>query len=372
MEKSKKKSSGIIQKILVVLLTFAVIIVIAFLDPNIASIGEALNRVVPIWLVAAFIASLGYYFFDALMLKHICSIMNAKQKWSDTIITTMIGFFYSALTPFQSGGQPFQVLRMRKTGVPVGASTSILILKLIVWQTGMSLMGTCGIIVHFSKILEYSIAEKIFLIVGYVLNMGVLVLAALILLKPKWIYNIGNKLLAFLHKIKLIRKTEKYEHACTVWKCTIDDYNIAVHFFKEKWLKLIPVVLVALLECISYASVTYFLYRAFGLNDYGFIYIIILQSLLTIAVSFMPLPGAAGASEGGFYIVFTSFFGESLRFPALLLWRLFTYYMSLILGLIAVIIDGFQKKTRIARSGEMQNLIEENEVELLSNDVGKK
>ena len=42
-------------------------------------------------------------------------------------------------------------------------------------------------------------------------------------------------------------------------------------------------------------SVIYFIFRAFGYHNVGYLEIVAVQSLLQVSVSFMPMPGASGA-----------------------------------------------------------------------------
>ena len=76
-----------------------------------------------------------------------------------------------------------------------------------------------------------------------------------------------------------------------------------------------------------------------GLNQYTYWDVLTLQFLLFIAASFTPLPGASGAQEGGFYIFFQHVFPADKLVGALLLWRFFTYYFTMIIGVCAVVID---------------------------------
>jgi uncharacterized membrane protein YbhN (UPF0104 family) len=66
-----------------------------------------------------------------------------------------------------------------------------------------------------------------------------------------------------------------------------------------------------------------------------------LQAFLYTAISYFPLPGAAGASEGGFYTIFSAIFAKDLVFMALLIWRIMTYYIMLALGSLVVVLDEF-------------------------------
>lgn len=53
---------------------------------------------------------------------------------------------------------------------------------------------------------------------------------------------------------------------------------------------------------------------------------------MTLAVSNLPLPGAVGASEGGFVTAMTLFFGPALVTPAVLVSRGISFYSFLIIS----------------------------------------
>jgi hypothetical protein len=59
-----------------------------------------------------------------------------------------------------------------------------------------------------------------------------------------------------------------------------------------------------------------------------------LQIIIAVAVEMLPLPGAAGISEGCFLLTFTGIFGEELVKPALLISRGLTFYLILLIGAV--------------------------------------
>ena len=67
-----------------------------------------------------------------------------------------------------------------------------------------------------------------------------------------------------------------------------------------------------------------------------------MQAFLFLTVSFVPLPGAAGASEGGFYLFFALIFPGTIMPLAMLLWRFATYYANILFGSFFVMYDGMR------------------------------
>lgn len=101
---------------------------------------------------------------------------------------------------------------------------------------------------------------------------------------------------------------------------------------------MVIVFLATLLQRIALFSVTYFVYRAFGLFEYGVVDIIALQSIISIAVDMLPLPGGIGVSENLFLIIFKKIFKGSLIMPGMLLSRGISYYGLLIISAVVTLV----------------------------------
>jgi len=332
------------KNLLLILLPIAVLGIFFVADPETRNIGGVLKDIDPWWLLAAVGSMLLYYAFDTLMFRLAAKYMGLKHSYRESLLTTMYGLFYSSITPLQAGGQPMQVVQLKKHGIPVGVSTSVLVLKFLAYQLGVTLLGTLGFFYLGSDVLEGGVTMLIFYIIGYLFYLGSVVLCLLALLKPSWLFEIGEKLIDFLARHRLLRKPETVANAHEGWKKIITDYGQAAKFALGERMGMFYIFLAALGTAVCYMAVTYFLYRGMGYNDYGFVYIVLLQCLLYIAVSFLPIPGGTGASEGGFYMVFAKLFTGASRFPAVLLWRTITYYLTLLLGVLAVMIEGFREK----------------------------
>jgi uncharacterized membrane protein YbhN (UPF0104 family) len=78
--------------------------------------------------------------------------------------------------------------------------------------------------------------------------------------------------------------------------------------------------------------------------------IITMALLLYISASYTPFPGASGAQEGGFMIYLKNIFPSGQIFPALLMWRLFTYYLTLLIGAVTAVIQTTHSIVKAPRS----------------------
>ena len=94
--------------------------------------------------------------------------------------------------------------------------------------------------------------------------------------------------------------------------------------------------------------IPFVVYKAFGLTGHSVFELVGAQALLTLATSSLPLPGAVGASEGGFVLSFALFFGTELVTPAVLVSRGISFYAFLALSGILTLVVHFTTKRRNA------------------------
>ncbi len=331
------------KRILLMLFTVAVLVFFVILDPDLKEADNVLLEISPLWFLLALACMIVYYVGDTVMYLIGADLMGVRQPFFEGLLTTMIGFFYSAITPLASGGQPFQVVQMKKRGINVGTSTSILMLKFLSWHMVITIMGIFGIVLLWERNLFSSTAMLVMFIVGIFVHMACLFIGILLSIKPSLVEKAGNSILNFTQRVFLRKKPEKLEKMRGAWEKFVADYKQAMVFAGQHKGGMVLIILTGIVEVFSYMATTYFTYRGLGFCQTGFMEIVLVQIMLTISVAFIPLPGASIASEGGFYAVFTKYFSAS-RSVGMLIWRLLTYYMTIILGLIAVVIDGFRKK----------------------------
>ena len=139
-----------------------------------------------------------------------------------------------------------------------------------------------------------------------------------------------------VRKIKFLRKRAGLLESIDRFEADFSSYT---DDFKGKQKSLIAGVLLSIPQFILQMSVIYFIFRAFGYHNVGYLEIVAVQSLLQVSVSFMPMPGASGAQEIGFSSFFRNYFVNDDLYAAVMVWRFFTYYLVVIAGAILVVAD---------------------------------
>lgn len=139
--------------------------------------------------------------------------------------------------------------------------------------------------------------------------------------------TLSNILIKLLYKIKIIKDITKTKHYV---KKQIEEYTEGALLIKKNLKVVFLIFLTAIFQISSMYSVVFWVYKSFGLNTFSFLDIISLQSILSIAVSSLPLPGAVGASESSFMILFRVLFPSGILTSAMLLSRGISFYAFII------------------------------------------
>ncbi len=336
MAKLTREKRSMLLNIGFIFLTLLLVLYLVSQAGDITQIVGAFQRINPVWLVgaAAFVAV--HILLEGLILKIFFSFQQVSVKLSSCNLVGLIGIYYSSITPAASGGQPMQAFALKKRGISTGIGYSALAVKFFCWQCAMLLIGALLWILNGSYV-HGILGKGVWLVaLGFFLNSLMVTLVILLAINRNlvraiivFIVNLGNKL-------RLIKDRSKTSSRLDA---AMNDFHSSVEILTKHPGQFLILFALSLIQVTSLMSVAYFIYRGFSLVTSRYPEVLTIQFLLYITASFTPLPGASGAQEGGFYLFFRSFFPDSMIFAALLIWRFMTYYLFIIVGFFAVIID---------------------------------
>lgn len=334
--------------IIYISVTVIVIVLIGVFGSGLKDLAEALKNFNIWWLFACIASLLLYWLMDALLLHDITQYMYKREPLLQSIKVSIIGLYYCALTPSSTGGQPMQVVYMRRNKVPVGTATCIVCIKFVVFELSLCSIYIIGMLVRGAY--YYANSNEAFWLaaLGFVINLVAVFFIILTIVNKKLVLRIGSWMIRLASRIKLVKHEEKMLEG---FEKTIDDYHTAAAYISKYKLRAIGSYLISVLNLAFLFVIPYLIYLSFGYTQYGIFDIFTMEAFLFLAVSFVPLPGAAGASEGGFLLFFGPFFGAATA-VAMLIWRFLTYYMMLIVGSLVVVFDELfamrRKKNEVA------------------------
>lgn len=267
------------------------------------------------------------------------SIMRAlgqKISYIKCLGFAFIGFYFSSITPSSSGGQPAQMFYMNKANINLSYSSLNLLIITVVYQ--MVMMAYAGImfLLNHEFIMTNLHGIQYFLMFSVTINLLLTIGILLAMFSKKFIYQLIYLVTKWLGAIRIIKDVPATRFKL---ESLVKEYTIGADYLKTRPLLLLRVVCTTTIQLTSTYLVPYFVYKAFHLNDFTLLQIISLQSLVSLAVSSIPLPGAVGASENAFMSAFKLFFASNLIVPAMLLCRGISFYAFLIIsGIISLIV----------------------------------
>lgn len=336
----KKKLSYVLIAILVIA-TFSKI----FKNLKIETLFNAIQSSDKGFLAIAVLCMFVYWGIEAGLIDILVKKVAPKTHIWTSIKTTIVGQYYSFITPFASGGQPAQLYTLSQDNVAGGKATAVLVGKFLLFQVTVTIYSLVLTLLRITSVYTNLKAASWFIFTGLFLNTVGLTIIILMAFKPVLLERIMEKAIIFLAKVKVIKDPHS-----TIEKTNshIKDYLSSIHYMKNDVKNTIYMFVLSVIQVTAFFSITYFIYRALGLSGASVLDIISLQALLYMAVSFIPIPGTVGASELGFSMLLGSIFTSNLVAVALLLWRGISYYLGLVLcGVLTLLIYLFDKKTPV-------------------------
>ena len=272
--------------------------------------------------------------------------MYPNQTFSNSIKVTMIGLLFNNVTPFSSGGQPMQAYELTKTGKRVSDSLSALAIKFIITQIALVVTTLVVVAIEFDFFANLMQNFVWLAIVGFAINILAIVVVIIAGVKKRAITIFTTPIIKFLGKIKIIKNPDK-----TIEKLdgSIDNFRGQFQFMRKQKKMVLLMFLTAVIQSLAYYSITYMVYRAFGNYGISFWQIIPVQAFLLLLMTFIPTPGSGLGAEGGFLLLFSSIFKEGTINMSILFWRMYTFYLPIIVGAFFLI------PTKIKEKGNIKN-----------------
>lgn len=319
----KKVSAKTFFNIFSIVLTIGCLAYFSFSDNGLMSLAQHVHQFKIEWLIFGFLCMLSDLFLDTWLIYLFTKSISESYTFRRAFKVCMVGHLYSAITPFQTGGQPMQIYVMTKQQIDAGNAASTLVQKFFVYQTGITLYSMFALIFQYGKAESTLSPVMIGLTIFGFIVQGT---AAGFLLVVSFNEKITHKLLLWAAKIlSKIHLVKNYDKALESWQIQLDAFHESNQYLYRNKALLIKTYILTFLQLTSLFAVCYCIYRSFGFNDASPVSMIFSQAFVTMVSSLIPLPGAAGASEFSSYVFMTPFFTPETLKSAILLWRFITY-----------------------------------------------
>lgn len=274
---------------------------------------------------------------ESVIIFYMMRTLGTSVKMGHCALYSFVGFFFSCITPSASGGQPMQIYYMKKDRIDIPVATLVLMIVTITYKAVLVFMGLLLLIFGHSFLLLYLQEYMWVFYLGLALNVFCVAFMLILVFEPSLARKImvtGLRVLERLHILKAKEsRMQKLEHS-------MDQYHATAAFWAEHKRIILNVFVITLVQrCIQF-TVTWWVYLAMGFQGAGFFTVVLLQSVISISVDMLPLPGGMGISEKLFLVIYIPIFGKMIL-PALLLSRGISYYGQLLISALMTCVAHF-------------------------------
>ena len=298
------------------------------------------------WVILAIAAYLILMLGDGIAYLNLMHCTTRKYRPGLGVKLGIVGRYYDNITPLATGGQPFQIYTLTKSGIDAAKSSSIALSRYIIKQIIFTLVLVAVFIytaiagIPFeSESLAGGAIVRVFAYIGVFVTCMLPFFFLLVAINRNLGHGIMKGIIKFLSKIRIVKD---YDKTLNKTMREMDRFQASVKYVLKRKRTLFLQILLAIIDTLVFTSIPYFVYRAFGCTGADWITIVSSYMYCLAAVSFFPTPGTAGAAEASFYVVFASFFTVAGKgqyvFWALIAWRFFTYYIFILVGLMQMFV----------------------------------
>lgn len=333
---SKKKN---IAGTVIMILSIALTVSIVLRDQSLSMIKSALNGAHWGWIAAGFFLMLCYMALEAASIRLLFRSFRRSVTWKRALSYTCVGFYFSAITPSATGGQPMQAYYMKRDGIELSQSTFTLMVITSFYQMIILAGGCLAVLICHRYVSELPALIRWLLAIGALVNGFCAVILMSVFMQKKLAESLLRTSVHLLHRLHIM-KNEEY------WKQRVDEsieeYSRGGAYLKEKPMVGIKVFGYTLLKITALNLVPYCACRALHITGLKAIDFIMRQSLLNLAVTVVPLPGSIGASEGSFLILYRNIISAGKIDLTVILSRGISFYAVLAVSGLAVALLGMK------------------------------
>lgn len=309
-----------------------------FHDENLTQVFQYLGTADFRFVIPAVGAVIAYILGESVILRYLLHRLGANPRFSHCCLYSFIGFFYCAITPSASGGQPMQVVAMRRDGIPAPVSAVVLAIVTVAYKAVLVLLGVGVLVFRPECILVYLDGVEMLMYIGLVLNVAFILLLLMVVFHPGAVRCGVNLIFRLVQKVHRFKDPEKILQRLDA---SIGNYRGTAEFFRSNPRIIANVFVLTLIQRFCLFSVVWFTYQAFGLKGASPLILTMLYAMISVAVDMLPLPGGMGISETLFLSIFEPVFGQALVLPGMIVCRGISYYTQLLISAVMTGVSRF-------------------------------
>jgi uncharacterized protein (TIRG00374 family) len=262
-----------------------------------------------------------------------------KEMFKEVLITQ----FFNGITPFSTGGQPYQIYMLKKNGIKISNATAITIQDFIMFQLALIIIGFIAIITNkIFNLIEMNNAMYLLILLGFLINILVGLVLLFISFSKKFNDFVGKLIIKILSKTRLIKNKEEIMNK---WEVKLEEFNNSSMLFKENKILLFKCFLANFFGLFIYYLIPFVIFKSQDISiNLNIASSVLASASILLIGNFVPIPGASGGIEYSFLVIFGKLVTGSIINSTLIVWRFVTYYLGILIGGILLAFSKGEKK----------------------------
>lgn len=356
VEPKKRKYAWVGSVLLLALIAFGIYIMVQLAmtvgEGEIQSLGSIIKNANWTFVAIAVGMLLAAIVADSLKYAVITDTVIGKANLLTSTKVAMLGRYYDNITPFSSGGQPMQIYYLHKKGYSAGQSSAIVLIKYFVNMFCWMLICILLMATHSGALNQYVTNEatrKLFLVAGWIgvaVNSAAPVMIILFVIFPRLTTKLVSACIWLLNKMRIVKDKEKTMNKA---RRAVDEFRLAFKIMSQNPWKFFLLICLCILEPLISMSLPYVVMVALGgTTDISWVTLFAVMTLnvyATMSVAIIPTPGNSGFAENAVLLAFANI-ASTVAFWVVFVWRFFTYYIYILIGMALTLFDVIRKAVR--------------------------
>jgi len=330
---NKEKKSRKLNFLILVILT--PIVLFFAMRGNFHQIVEYISQMNIWWLLVAFIMMFVYWLLRSIGLNIFTRKIDKKATFKSSYQLALRTQFVNAVTPFATGGQPYQIYYLAKNGMNASSATSVIIQNAIVFQIALVFIQMLSVLANYFFGIFQRIPSLAHLVtIGFLVNFAVIVILFTVSFSSSANKKIVHFGISLLSKLRIVKDKAKKE---AEWSEHISKFHDSAKLLLSKKSDFIAAVFFNFVSLLVLYSIPLIILFATGdFSSFNIFQAIVTSAYVSLIGAFIPTPGGTGGLEFGFIMFYGNFVGGARLTAIMLVWRFITYYFGIIVGSVAM------------------------------------
>lgn len=298
------------------------------------------------WIFAIILVMIFGVFIDGLIITIFMRLYTTKYYVNQGAAVSMIGTFYSGITPGSKGGQLMQAHTLKKQGSQISNAASILVMYFILYHFALIIFDVITVISKSDLVANLNAQGHIgkwsftlplwpLTITGFIINIMVIGLFLVMSYSHRLHTFIMHYGVGFLARLRFIKEPDRMRESLRI---QVDNFKIELRRLLSNIPVTILITFLFFVGLICKFSIPWFAGMALnaydatsagGANFKSFIDACFMSGYHQMITGLFPIPGGAGVSELFFSSLFNTYYAGTINYTSsvLLIWRSATYYL---------------------------------------------